>query len=96
MRLAEDKERGLLAIQVEDQVFRFARAVYDGGLLCYKPQSVIPISQFRTFPTKALASEEARRLSWPQRNVQRIGNRFGVAWGLKLGPLHDYFLADYS
>lgn len=63
MQRAEDKERGLLASQVKDQVFR-------------------------------LASEEARRLSSPQKNVQRIGNRFGVAWGLKLGPLHYYFLVD--
>lgn len=97
VRRVEDKEKGLLAIQVENkQVFRFGRMVYDDKRGYFRSNSCLALAYFVTFPTKNEAIAKAKSMGWPQKLVKKIGSRFWTCWGLACEQDENYFLANFS
>lgn len=97
MKIAEDKDKGLLVVAVDDaHVLRYARMKYDGSLRLWRSDSVIPLSDFCTWPTKAEACDAASRLGFTHGHVDRVGSRFWSCWGIRHDLRDNYFLAIYE
>lgn len=97
MQYAEDNEKGLMAIKLDDDnILKFARCQYDGKLQCFRPAAAgITMSQYVTGLKKDMV-KTAKRLGFPAANVEKIGNRFGVVYGIRHDPRDTYFLAIYA
>lgn len=99
MRYAEDQEKGLFAMSVDDSgdnVRRFGRMKYDGGLRLFVPDCILSFDQFVTYSTKRHAIETARRLGYPANHVEKVGTRFWSAWGIRHDFRDRYFLALFD
>jgi hypothetical protein len=98
MKQAEDTEKGLFAIDPDDSgenTLRYGRMKYDGKRGHYTPDCVLTITDFVSYFTKSEAQKAARRIGAPQTHVEKIGTRFGSAWGIRHDFRDKYFLATY-
>lgn len=95
--LREDKKRGLAVVLRGDGVspLCLVRAVYDGGLKCWKPDYPVGLhlSDFMSWPTRAEAVKYAKDLHWPRNMVTNLGTRFSRGYGLRWSLQYPYFLA---
>lgn len=99
MEYACNEEKGLLAVSLDgtpETTWKFARCKYDGRLGCYKPDSALPISDYCVFLTRRLATEKAKSLCFPANRVEKLGNKFGVGWGIRHDIRDNYFLAVFD
>lgn len=100
----EDEERGLLVIDldsydpsvVSSRVLKFARMKYSGDFRCWVPDSVICMADYVNYPTKKKAESAALKMSFCRHQVERIGNRFCLAWGIRWDTRSPYFLAIFD
>lgn len=96
MRFSEDTDKGIMAKDTGDRILRFGRCIYDGKLRHYTPKSCLTFRNYVTYNTKSEATKEAKKLGFTSGHVQKIGNRFCSAWGIKHDPRDDYFLANFE
>ena len=95
--LREDKKNGLAIVLRGEGVspLCLVRAVYDGGLKCWKPdyQVGLHLSDFLSWPRRLEAVETAKKLGWRRNMVTNLGTSFSRGWGLRWDLRHPYFLA---
>lgn len=96
MRQAEDKQKGIMAIECQGHIFKFARTKYDGRLGCFTPDSVVNIKNYTTFFNKKEAQIYAKHNGFPLSHIARFGNRFGKLWGIRYDFRDEYFLAEFD
>ncbi|MFQ5470192.1 MAG: hypothetical protein ACE5EH_07780 [Gammaproteobacteria bacterium] len=94
MRTTTDTDKVLFAKDLGHVLLRYANTEYDGKLGCYKPKSVVSMSRYVAFPRKKGAIEYARSYHWPLSLVDRLRNRFGLAWGIRHDLRDEYFLTE--
>ena len=95
--LREDKKRGLAVVLRGEGVspLCLVRAVYDGGLQCWKPDYPfgLHLSDFLSWPSRKEAIQCAKDLRWPRNMVTNLGTRFSRGYGLRWNLQYPYFLA---
>ena len=95
--LREDKKRGLAVVLRGEGIspLCLVRAVYDGGLKCWKPDYPVGLhlSDFMSWPKRADASDAAGKLRWKKNMVTNLGTRFSRGYGLRWDLRYPYFLA---
>lgn len=95
--LREYKKRGLAVVLRGEGVspLCLVRAVYDGGLRCWKPDYPVGLhlSDFLSWPTRREASEFAGKLRWKKNMVTNLGTRFSRGYGLRWDFRYPYFLS---
>jgi hypothetical protein len=95
MKIVRDEEKGIMAIDTGYEVMRYARCKYDGKLRCWKPDSIIPMSDYVALP-KVAAQKYARSIHFPLTHIERLGNHYGVLYGIRYDVRSDYFMAVWE
>lgn len=99
MNMAEDTEKGLLAMSLDgtsENVLRFGRMKYDGSRRLFRSDSSLQLDDFVSFAKKPDAVKAAKRLGFPASHVEKIGSRFWSCWGIRRDHRDTYFLATYE
>jgi len=81
-------------LELDDKKLSFAHTEYSGKVGAFVPAQFGPdFCEFITFLTKKEAIKYAKNtLHWPANSVEKIGNRFNVAWGIRHDIRDNYFL----
>lgn len=96
MRRAEDAEKGIMAIALDDgeeNILRFGRMKYDASLRLFRSDCALSLCDFAVYPTKGKAVAAAKVLRFPAHHVERVGSRFWAGWGIRHDARDRYFLA---
>ena len=99
MKRAENTEKGLLAISLDDSgdnILRFGRMKYSGELCQFVPDCALSISDFITYMTKKDATKAAHNMGFTSHHVDRVGSRFCRVWGIRHDFRDSYFLARFE
>lgn len=96
MRRAEDAEKGIMAVALDDgdeNILRFGRMKYDASLRLFRSDCALSLCDFAVYPTKVKAVAAAKVLRFPAHHVERVGSRFWAGWGIRHDARDLYFLA---
>ena len=96
MRRAEDAEKGIMAVALDDggdNILRFGRMKYDASLRLFRSDCSLNLRDYAVYQTKREAVAAAKSLRFPAHHVERVGSRFWVGWGIRHDARDHYFLA---